>query len=391
MKNPWGDVTGIRPVKIARTMLGEGKNEEEFINKFTNELNVSDEKTYLTLNIAIREMQILSGFDKNDICVYIGVPFCKTRCLYCSFVTNSAAKNNKYMRPFIKNLKKEIEYTAEILKKTNFRIVSLYFGGGTPTTLSAMDLKDIIDKCYECFDLSSVVEFTVEAGRPDTIDAEKLETLKKCGVSRISINPQSMNDNVLKVIGRAHSVQDVYESFKLARKCGFDNINMDLIAGLPTETFDEFKNSINLVTELSPECITIHTMSIKRGSILHEKLGDYALTDEKNVSKMVEYSINKLQELKYNPYYLYRQKNMVGDYENIGYSKYGKECLYNIMIMEETNSIISMGCGGVSKIVNLPNDRIERVFNVKEAKDYVERIDEMLHRKDIILEWLNLK
>ncbi len=388
--NLWGDVTGIRPVKIARTMLNSGKSEEEFIDKFKNELKVSDEKTQLTLNIAIKEINILKNFDKNDICLYIGVPFCKTRCLYCSFVTNSAAKNNKYMRHFVRNLKTEIEYTAGLLKKTDFNIVGLYFGGGTPTTLSSADLEDVINKCYESFDLSNLVEFTVEAGRPDTIDAGKLNTLKKCGVTRISINPQTMNDNILKVIGRAHSVQDIYDSFKLARECGFDNINMDLIAGLPTETFEEFKKSVDLVTKLSPECITIHTMSIKRGSVLHEKLGDYALTDENTVFDMVEYSINKLNECGFYPYYLYRQKHMVGNFENIGYAKEGKECLYNIMIMEETNSIVSMGCGGVTKIVNLPNDRIERVFNVKEAKDYTERIEEMIHRKDIILDWLNL-
>ncbi len=388
MKNLWGDVTGIRPVKIARTLLGSGSTKYDFINKFQKELNVSKEKTQLTLDIAIREMNILEGFNKNDICLYIGVPFCKTRCLYCSFVTNSAANNKKYMREFIKELKKEIEYTAELLKKTDYNIVCLYFGGGTPTTLSAMDLEDVIIKCFECFKLENIVEFTVEAGRPDTIDREKLETLKKCGVTRISINPQTMNDNILKVIGRAHTVNDIYESFKLARDCGFDNINMDLIAGLPTETLDEFKNSVNRVIELAPECITVHTMSIKRGSILHEKLGDYALTDENIVESMVDYSTKMLYDNGYFPYYLYRQKHMVGNFENIGYSKEGKECLYNIMIMEETNSIISMGCGGVTKIVNLPNDRIERVFNVKEARDYVERIDEMIHRKDIILDWL---
>jgi len=388
MNNPWGDVTGIRPVKIARTILGSGGTKGDFINKFKNELNVSDEKTNLTLDIAIREMNVLQGFNKNDICLYIGVPFCKTRCLYCSFVTNSAANNKNYMRPFIKSLIKEIEYTANLLKKTNYNIVAMYFGGGTPTTLSPMDLEDVINKCYECFNLGNMVEFTVEAGRPDTIDRAKLETLKKCGVTRISINPQTMNDNILKVIGRAHTVDEIYESFKLARECGFDNINMDLIAGLPTETFEEFKNSVNRVTELAPECITVHTMSIKRGSILHEKLEDYALTDEKTVEDMVNYSIKKMSENKYFPYYLYRQKHMVGNLENIGYSKDGKECLYNIMIMEETNSIVSMGCGGVSKIVNLPNDRIERVFNVKEAKDYIERTDEIIHRKDVILDWL---
>lgn len=389
MKNPWGKVTGIRPVKIARTMLKDGKSEMDFINHFKTELDVSDEKTMLTLDIALREIGVLKDIDSNDICIYVGVPFCKTRCLYCSFVTNSAANNQKYMPDFVKCVKYEIEYTAKLLKNTSYRIVGLYFGGGTPTTLSASDLKDIFKKCFDSFELDNLREFTVEAGRPDTIDREKLMVMKECGVTRISINPQTMNDKILEVIGRSHTVDDIYDSFKLARECGFDNINMDLIAGLPTESFEQFKNSVNKVIELDPECITVHTMSIKRGSRLHEQLGDYALTDEEVVREMVEYSYQKLLENEYFPYYLYRQKHMVGDFENIGYSKNGYECLYNIMIMEETNSIVSVGCGGVTKIVNLPNDRIERVFNVKEAMDYVTRIDEMCKRKDVILEWLN--
>ena len=389
MKNPWGKVAGIRPVKIARTMLKDGKSEVDFVDYFKNELDVSDEKTMLTLNIALREINVLKNIGSNDICIYVGVPFCKTRCLYCSFVTNSAANNQKYMPDFVKSVKYEIEYTAKLLKKTNYRIVGLYFGGGTPTTLSANDLKEIFQKCFDSFELENLREFTVEAGRPDTINREKLMVMKECGVTRISINPQTMNDEILKVIGRAHSVADIYDSFKLARQCGFDNINMDLIAGLPTETFEQFKNSVNSVIELEPECITVHTMSIKRGSRLHEQLGDYALTDEDVVRKMIEYSNQNLLSNEYFPYYLYRQKHMVGDFENIGYSKNGFECLYNIMIMEETNSIVSVGCGGVTKIVNLPNDRIERVFNVKEAMDYVTRIGEMCKRKDVILEWLN--
>ena len=389
MKNPWGKVTGIRPVKIARTMLKDGKSEMDFVNHFKTELDVSDEKTMLTLDIALREISVLKDIDSNDICIYVGVPFCKTRCLYCSFVTNSAANNQKYMPDFVKCVKYEIEYTAKLLKNTSYRIVGLYFGGGTPTTLSASDLKDIFKKCFDSFELDNLREFTVEAGRPDTIDREKLMVMKECGVTRISINPQTMNDKILEVIGRSHTVADIYDSFKLARECGFDNINMDLIAGLPTESFEQFKNSVNKVIELEPECITVHTMSIKRGSRLHEQLGDYALTDEEVVREMVEYSYQKLLENEYFPYYLYRQKHMVGDFENIGYSKNGYECLYNIMIMEETNSIVSVGCGGVTKIVNLPNDRIERVFNVKEAMDYVTRIDEMCKRKDVILEWLN--
>jgi len=389
MENLWGNITGIRPAKIARTMLTNGCTENDFIDKFTTENNVSLSKTQLTLNIAKKEIEVLKDVNSNDICVYIGVPFCKTRCLYCSFVTNSASNNSKYMNDFVKSLKYEIEYTAKLLNKTNFNIVGIYFGGGTPTTLSADFLKEIIDCCFENFDLSNLKEFTVEAGRPDTIDKAKLSVLKECGVTRISINPQTMNDEILKVIGRSHSVNDIYDSFSLARSLGFNNINMDIIAGLPTESLEKFKNTIDKVIELSPECITVHTMSIKRGSVLHEKLGDYALTNTEIVRNMVDYSYNKLIEYKYFPYYLYRQKHMLDNLENIGYSKNGFECLYNIMIMEETNSIVSLGCGGVTKIVNLPNDRTERIFNVKEALDYVTRTDEMCHRKDIMLKWLS--
>ena len=388
MNNQWGTVTGIRPVKIARTMLKNGKTEDDFKLHFMSELEVSEEKTNLTLDIAKREIEVLKNIDENDICIYIGVPFCKTRCLYCSFVTNSAANNQKYMDDFVKSLIKEIEYTANLLKSTDYRIVGLYFGGGTPTTLPAKDLKTIFDKCFEMFDLSALREFTVEAGRPDTIDEEKLVAMKNSGVTRISINPQTMNDEILNIIGRAHTVDEIYGSFELARKCGFDNINMDLIAGLPTETLEQFRHSLDSVIGLEPECITVHTMSIKRGSRLHEQLGDYALTNPEAVKDMVDYSLDKLTQNKYFPYYLYRQKHMVGDLENIGYSKNGCECLYNIMIMEETNSIVSLGCGGVTKIVNLPNDKIERVFNVKEAMDYVTRTDEMCRRKDVILDWL---
>lgn len=389
MQNTWGNVNGIRPVKIARRAIENGVSVQDFEKYFETDLGVSEEKTKLTLDIALREIEVLKDVDRNDISIYIGVPFCKTRCLYCSFVTNSVGVNNKYMADFVNCLLKEIDFTAELIKKTPYRIIGLYFGGGTPTTLSAVDLKTVIERCYERFDLRFLKEFTVEAGRPDTIDEEKLRTLIGCGVTRISINPQSMNDRILKLIGRGHTVSQIYESFALARKIGFSNINTDLIAGLPTETFDEFCHSVDsVINNLEPESVTVHTMSIKRGSRLHECLGDYALTDGEIVGNMVDYALEKLKERDFNPYYLYRQKQMVGNFENIGYSKKGFENLYNIMIMEETNSIVSLGCGGVTKIVNLPNDKIERVFNVKEAVDYVTRIDEMCQRKNAVLEWL---
>jgi len=386
--NPWGEISGIRPVKIIRNMLKNGKTEQEAEGFFKLQHRVSDEKTKLSIEIAKLEMSILSCINENDICLYIGIPFCKTRCLYCSFVTNTASSSAHLIKPFVKALIKEIQYTSEIVKKMGSRVVSLYIGGGTPTTLSPEQLTNIITECKKWFDLSSLKEFTVEAGRPDTIDEGKLLALKNSGVTRISINPQTMNDKTLKLIGRQHSAEEIIDSFNLARSLCFDNINMDIIAGLPSEDLDDFIYTLNEVEKLNPESITVHTMSIKRGSKLHETLGDYALTDGKIVANMVDYALDFNIKHNKKPYYLYRQKNILGNLENVGYSKGGFECLYNIMIMEETSTIVSMGAGGVTKTVCPKTDRIERIFNVKETSEYVSRIDEMCRRKDSIIKFL---
>lgn len=382
MDNPWGLSTGIRPVKIARCRLLDGCTEKNIIDYYKNQYEVSKNRAELCIDIAKRELEILKKVNDNDICLYIGIPFCKTRCLYCSFVTNSVATSHNFKGDYIKALEMEMQYTAKIIADTKQIIRCLYIGGGTPTALSCDELETVINNCKKYFDLSSVDEFTVEAGRPDTISEDKLVMLKKQGVTRISINPQTMNDETLKLIGRFHTSEDILSTFKLARKCGFDNINMDVIAGLPGETLSNFKKTFEGILPLNPESITVHTMCIKKGSKLHETLGDYCLTDGETVSDMVEYSKEILAQNDYFPYYLYRQKYILGNLENIGYSKVGYECIYNIMIMEELSSIVSLGCGGVTKIVK--DDKIERIFNVKEVKDYILRIDEMCKRKDSI-------
>jgi len=384
MNNPWGLSTGIRPVKIARCRLNDGCSDSNIIEYYKEKYEICEDRARLCIDIAKKEIDILDTLSEKDICVYIGIPFCKTRCLYCSFVTNSAENNSYLKADYIKALEKEIIYTAELIKKLELNIICLYIGGGTPTALSCDELDTVIKNCIKYFDLSAMREFTVEAGRPDTIDEDVLVMLKNNGVTRISINPQTMNDKTLRLIGRKHTADEIVQAFKLARKCGFDNINMDVIAGLPGEGIDEFKYTFERILPLDPEAITVHTMCIKRGSRLHETLGDYYLTDGRVVADMVEYSKKVLDQESYLPYYLYRQKNILGNLENIGYSKKGYECIYNIMIMEELSTIISLGSGGVTKIVDLKSDRIERIFNVKEAKDYILRIDEMCHRKDVV-------
>ncbi len=383
--SPWGILNGIRPVKIAYKLIKSGKTPAETVEYFMNEYGASREKAELAVRVAKVEMPIIDSIDEKGVSIYIGIPFCPTRCLYCSFVSNSVASGAKYISEYLECLKREITYTADIIKQNKNIVESVYIGGGTPTTLSAEQLKFLFDGIFTEFDLSSNKEFTVEAGRPDTITEEKLKAIKDFGIDRISINPQSMNDETLKIIGRNHTPDDIRRAYFMARECGIDCINMDIIAGLPGETVDMFKYTVEEVEKLNPENTTVHTMSIKRSSKLNETLGDYELTDDYKVAEMVDFSMKTITANGKNPYYLYRQKNMLGNLENVGYAKPGFESLYNIYIMEEVQTIISLGCGGVTKTVDRATDRIERIFNVKEPKDYIERIDEMLHRKDVLL------
>ena len=378
---PWGILNGIRPAKIATGMILEGKTREQILEHFTRELGCSRDKAELAYLVASCEAEAERAIYPDGISLYIGIPFCPSRCLYCSFVTCGTRQAQKLIPDYVEALKKEISYVGNLLAGHNRRLETVYIGGGTPTTLTAPQLDSLLTEIEADFDLSSCQEFTVEAGRPDTITPEKLETLKKHNIDRISINPQSMNAETLHLIGRAHTPQQIRDAVKLAREYDFSCINMDVIAGLPGEGLKEFQYTLSEVEALAPENTTVHTMSIKRSSRLHEYLKDYQLTDGAEVAKMVDFSQEFMRQQGKHPYYLYRQKNQLGNLENVGYAKDGCDSLYNIYIMEEIQTILALGCGGVTKTVNRTNNRIERIFNVKEPQDYLLRLDEMLERK----------
>lgn len=365
-------------------LLTSGYSADEIEKYFIDEYSAFPEKAQLVREVAMHELPIKQGMLSDGISLYIGIPFCPTRCLYCSFVTCGTRQAAKLIPEYIEALKKEIDYTAQLVKARGRRIETVYIGGGTPTTLSATQLDDLLSRIYYSFDMNDCREFTVEAGRPDTITAEKLEILKKHNVGRISINPQSMNAETLKIIGRAHTPEQIKEAYALASKYDFDCINMDIIAGLPGESFLMFKKTLDEIAELAPGNITVHTMSVKRSSALHEYLNRYTLCSDEEIGEMIDCARGYMRECGYHPYYLYRQKNQLGNLENVGYAKDGLDSLYNIYIMEELQTILALGCGGVTKTVDPITDRIERVFNVKEPQDYLARLDEMLKRKEKI-------
>ncbi len=376
MPTPWGISTGIRPAKTARMMLDENHTDDEIISYMKSELWVSNEKARLSLEVAKREREILINRLKGGISLYVGIPFCPTRCAYCSFISQAKKHNDKFMEKYVYALMKEIEACGELSVKNNFKVETLYFGGGTPTTLPPESLEMIIEKIKESFDLSYLKEFTVEAGRPDTFSYEMLDVLSKEGVGRISINPQTMNQKTLDRIGRKHTVEETIEAFEMAKKYNF-SINSDLISGLPGESVEDFSYSLNELEKLSPDAITVHTMYLKRAARLISDFEKYRFTSD--ASKMMELANKKMLEGGYNPYYMYKQKNTLGNLENIGFSKVGHECFYNIYIMEEVHTVLAMGGGASTKMVY--GDRIERIFNPKEAADYTNRIDEIIEKK----------
>ena len=380
---PWGLLTGVRPVKLLRR-VGEEIGEENAQKRFLNDYFVSKEKLSLARETEINEKKILNLSKPESFSLYVGIPFCPSRCSYCSFVMASIERAEKLMEPYVDLLCEEIKATAEIANNLNLRLETVYFGGGTPTTLNAKQLDKVLGTVNKSFNMSTCREFTVEAGRPDTIDRERLIALKENKVDRISINPQTTNDNILKVIGRKHTAQQFFEAFELARKCGFDNINTDLIAGLPTDTYESFKNSLDSIIKLSPECITVHTLCMKRASTLTTQGVTLNTDDATQARKMLEYTQNSLTSLDYIPYYLYRQSRMVGNLENVGWSKRGFESLYNVYVMDETHTILACGSGGVSKLKNSEKDYLERIFNFKYPYEYIDRFDEIIERKSII-------
>lgn len=386
---PWGTLTGIRPIKLALSKLEDGMDEEDVLDFMEEEYLASEEKSKLALKIAKREAEVLSEFEyKDGYSLYVGIPFCPKRCIYCSFASNDIEEKGDKVEDYLEALKKELSYIANACNE--LKLYTIYVGGGTPTALNALQLDELLKFITRTFNLTYLREFTVEAGRPDTIDEDKLNVMKKYGVSRISINPQTMNDKTLKLIGRNHTVKDVYEAFALAREYGFNNINMDFILGLPEETIEDVRNTMEQVLTLKPESITIHSLAIKRGAKLQTDSEEYKDLTFKNNEELMNLASKYARELGMNPYYLYRQKNIAGNLENVGYSKYGYECLYNILIMEEKHNIIAAGAGSDSKFViyhdeedyeGEHNPEVFRVCDVKNLDNYIDRIEEMIERK----------
>ena len=388
---PWGILIGIRPSKIALKLLKEGNTEEEVINIFKERYLAHEDKAKLCIDVARAEERIVNK-DKNNIAVYIGMAFCPTRCVYCSFTANPIAAHKKMVMPYIEALIKEINGMSSYIKEKNLNIESVYFGGGTPTSVNDEEFAMVMKEIYDNFIKdNNVKEFTVECGRPDSINKNKLQTMKDYKVNRISINPQTMNDKTLKLIGRNHTSEDIIEKFNMARNLGFEHINMDLIIGLPGEGYEEFLNTKNEIIKLKPDSITIHGLALKRGSAMYEnfvlKKGiEVTLQDE--IIKMYAETKNLGDSLGLSPSYMYRQKNMVGNMENLGYAKKGKECIYNIQMIEEKQTIIALGAAAVSKVVFLEEDRLERFPNLKDLHEYIRRIDEMIKRKKGLLDTL---
>ncbi len=377
---PWGVMSGIRPAKNVRELLESGIKEDELMPLLTSLYEVEPEKAQLAMTVAQNEKEILKKAKPDSVSIYVGIPFCPTRCLYCSFVSTDVRFSGKYMDRYVELLLKEIEKTADVLKKTNQTVQNIYIGGGTPTTLSEKHLSMLLEKLSLLIPPDGLDEFTLEAGRPDTITPEKLLCAKQGGVSRISINPQTMNQKTLERVGRAHTPQMTEEAFKMARDAGFDNINMDLIAGLPGESFEDFKYSLDKVLEMNPENITVHSMCVKRSADF--RFSGEELATGKLMNSMLSYTQERMKETGRIPYYMYRQKNISGNLENVGYSKPGFMSFYNINIMEETQTIIAAGCGGSTKIVK--DGKITRIFNFKDPKTYIDRFDEILSKKDEI-------
>lgn len=382
----WGILTGVRPSKLMNTLMNE-KGDSEAVDYFNEKLLVSPDKTNLAFSVAKAEEKIMSLSDEKSFSLYVSIPFCPTRCNYCSFVSHSIAQAKKLLPEYVEKLCEEIRCTAEIVRNLGLRLESVYWGGGTPTTLSAEQLDKVCREIEENFDFSFCREYTIEAGRADTVTPEKLDVIKKYGVTRISINPQTFNDDVLVSIGRRHTVSDVIGIYEIARSKGFDNINMDLIAGLTDDSFESFCNSVDKAVELGAENITLHTLALKRSSNIVTGGIDVQSGDVAN--KMLVYAQDKFYENGYIPYYMYRQSRSLGNLENVGWCKPGYECLYNVFMMEECHTVLAVGAGAVIKLKDPFSRNIERIFNYKYPYEYISRFDELLQRKAKIKEFYN--
>ena len=384
----WGLLTGVRPIKLLRNLKAE-MGEEKAQEFFCKDLLVSYAKMSLAADTCINEQKILDLSKPDSFSLYISIPFCPSRCSYCSFVSQSVEKAKHLIPKYVDLLCEEIIHTAKIAKECGLRLESVYMGGGTPTTLEPDQLSKILTTVHDNFDMSTCREFTVEAGRPDTITEAKLVALKESGCDRLSVNPQTLSNAVLENIGRRHTVEDFYKSFELARKVGFTHINTDLIAGLPGDTPESFKATMEGICALSPESVTVHTLSMKRSSQLTGDNMQIAKRDSENVLSMLNCAYDNLSEKGYIPYYLYRQSRMLGNMENTGWSKPGFEGIYNVFIMDETHTILACGAGAVTKLRDPNSNNIERIFNFKYPYEYNDRFMELIERKKAISEFYN--
>ncbi|MBQ0135909.1 MAG: coproporphyrinogen dehydrogenase HemZ [Oscillospiraceae bacterium] len=382
----FGLLTGIRPSKLLIRLMEE-KGENEGVDYFKNCFFVSDKKTRLTLDVARAEESIMKSSTPDSFSLYISIPFCPSRCSYCSFVSSAVdtVTAKKAFGPYFENLLKEVEYTGELAKKAGIKMRSAYVGGGTPSTLSAEQIEKLLKTIRDSFDMSSCEEFTFEAGRPDTITRDKLEACFNASVDRISINPQTMSDEVLKLVGRKHTAQLCVDAYNMAREVGFKNINMDLIAGLPGDTLEGFKDSLMKVIALGPESITVHALAYKRSSDLDYSSGLFS--ESRNISAMVDFANDALYDASYIPYYMYRQAKSVGNLENVGWCKPGFESKYNIFMMEECHTILACGAGAVTKLKQPNGSNITRIFNFKYPFEYNDKFEEQINRKKAVLDF----
>lgn len=378
----WGFITGVRPAKTINELLDKGYTEKQCLQYLIDGYDVTEKKAVLSLEVAKAEREILHKNKQNDVSLYVGIPFCPTKCLYCSFTSYPLSQYEHKVNDYLKALEKELQFLGEYAQKLDLKTV--YVGGGTPTSLTAEQMQYLLENMAKYFDIKNI-EYCVEAGRPDTITEQKLSVMKQYGVNRISINPQTMNQKTLDLIGRKHSVEQIKEVFYKAREIGYDTINMDLILGLPEETVEDVEYTMEQMQQLKPDNLTIHTLAVKRASRLKENFDLYSLTKAEELEKMLVVAGKYAQQMDMKPYYMYRQKNMVGNFENVGYCSAGKECIYNVQIMEEKQNILAAGAGASTKIVYAQENRIERVFNVKSVDDYILRIDEMIERKKKLL------
>lgn len=379
---PWGALTGVRPVKLPTRALKRGDTPDQAREELEQEYRVAPIRAQLALDCAQASLATERTLAPNQVSLYLGVPFCPTRCAYCSFVSADVSRTLKLVEPYLEAVFREIDVTSRVLERAGLTVRSMYVGGGTPTTLTASQMDRLLSHCEQTLPLEGCTEYTVEAGRPDTITREKLEVLARHSIGRISINPQTLEDHVLVAIGRKHLSEDIRQAYHMAREVGFRCINMDLIAGLPMDSLDGFLRSLNGVLEMGPENITIHTLALKKGSSLMERRG--ALPGGDEVAQMLDASLDRLRGEGYAPYYLYRQKYMSGSLENVGWSKPGAQSLYNIIMMEELQTVVSIGGGGVTKLVDTQTGKIVRLPNPKYPHDYLAAFEKVLAQKEEI-------